>query len=243
MTARQRFHPQAAEEAAPERKILVWDAPVRVFHWLMVIAFAGAWLTAEEDGWRLVHITFGYTMAGLVGFRIVWGLAGTRYARFSEFVHGPRSVLRYLRALVHGKPEHHTGHNPAGAVAIVLMLLLTVAVAASGWATQGGIGGEAMEEVHEALATLMLVLVGVHVAAVLASSRIHRENLVGAMIGGRKSGKPGEGIPGARRGIAALLLLAVLGFWWLQWRQPVLGQADSAVAASAARHEAREAGD
>ena len=73
---------------ASSRKVLVWDAPVRVFHWLMVASFAGAYLTAESERWRLLHVTLGYTMAGLVAFRIVWGLVGTRHARFASFVRG-----------------------------------------------------------------------------------------------------------------------------------------------------------
>ena len=100
------------------RKVLIWDAPVRVFHWLMVLSFAGAYLTAESERWRLTHVTLGYTMAGLVAFRVLWGLVGTRHARFSSFVRGPAAIARYLRGLVGGRPEHHAGHNPAGALAI-----------------------------------------------------------------------------------------------------------------------------
>src|SRR5690606_37588088 len=90
---------------------LVWDVPVRVFHWLLVLCFAGAWLTAESEHWRLVHVTLGYTMAGLLAFRVLWGLVGTRYARFASFVRGPRAVIGYLKSLVGRHPEHHTGHN------------------------------------------------------------------------------------------------------------------------------------
>lgn len=108
------------------RKILVWDAPVRVFHWLMVLSFAGAYLSAESERWQLLHVTLGYTMAGLVVFRILWGLIGTQHARFSAFVHGPRTVVRYLGTLLRGRPEHYTGHNPAGALAIVALLMLTL---------------------------------------------------------------------------------------------------------------------
>jgi cytochrome b len=86
-----------------QTKILVWDAPVRVFHWLMVLSFAGAYLTAESERWRLVHVSLGYTMAGLLVFRILWGLLGTPYARFSSFVRGPAAVARYLR----GHAERH----------------------------------------------------------------------------------------------------------------------------------------
>ncbi|HAN54929.1 MAG TPA: cytochrome B, partial [Betaproteobacteria bacterium] len=157
------------------RKILVWDVPVRVFHWLMVLSFAGAYLTAESERWRLLHVSLGYTMAGLVGFRIVWGLMGTRYARFSTFVRGPKAVARYLGAMLRGQPEHHTGHNPAGALAIVALLGLTLVVTASGWATYNDIAGDWLEEVHEAAANVMLAVIGVHVAGVLLSSWLHRE--------------------------------------------------------------------
>ena len=199
------------------RKILVWDLPVRVFHWLLVFSFAGAYLTAESERWRLVHVTLGYTMAGLVVFRILWGFAGTRYARFSSFVRGPQAVKRYLGTLLSHKPEHHTGHNPAGAVAIVALLLLALGVAATGWATYNEIAGDWLEEVHEAIANVMLSIVGLHIAAVILSSWLHRENLVGAMFSGRKVGRPEEGIRSAWRTVGALMLVAVLGFWWLQW--------------------------
>lgn len=233
-----RAEPSASD--ATRQRILVWDAPVRVFHWLMVIAFAGAYLTAESERWRLLHVTLGYTMAGLVGFRILWGLVGTRHARFAAFVRGPKQVARYLGSLLRGRPEHHTGHNPAGALAIVALLVLTLAVAASGWATLNEVGGHALEELHEGAANLMLALVGVHVAAVVLSSRLHRVNLVGAMISGRKPGPREDGIRSAARGVAVLMLAAVLGFWWLQWHDRADGIAlagRSAVSAKMAGHD------
>jgi len=208
----------APDGAAAKRKVLVWDAPVRVFHWLMVASFAGAYLSAESERWRLLHVTLGYTMAALVGFRIVWGLIGTRHARFASFVRGPAAVWRYLVALLRGRPEHHTGHNPAGALAIVALLGLTLAVAASGWAVFNDVGGEWLADLHEGSANLMLFLVGVHIAAVVLSSWLHRENLVGAMIDGRKAVPPQDGVRSAWRSVAALMLAAVLGFWWLQWQ-------------------------
>lgn len=205
------------------RKILVWDVPVRVFHWLMVLSFAGAYLTAESEHWRLLHVTLGYTMAGLVGFRIVWGVMGTRYARFSTFVRGPKAVARYVGALLRGKSEHHAGHNPAGALAIVALLGLTLAVTASGWATYNDIAGDWLEAVHEAAANVMLAVIGVHVAGVLLSSWLHRENLVGSMINGRKPGLPEQAIRRPWRSVAVLMLAVVLGFWWLQWQSAPSG--------------------
>ncbi|HJU71276.1 MAG TPA: cytochrome b/b6 domain-containing protein [Paucimonas sp.] len=209
---------ETREHRPESRRILVWDAPVRVFHWLMVFSFAGAYLTAESERWRLLHVTLGYTMAGLVGFRILWGLIGPRYARFSSFVRGPKAIARYLGTLLRNQPEHHTGHNPAGALAIVMLLGLTLAVAASGWGAYNDMAGEWLEEAHEAAANVMLIIVGIHIAGVIVSSWLHHENLVGAMISGRKPGSPEEGIRYAWRSVAVLMLVAVLGFWWLQWQ-------------------------
>lgn len=203
---------------SPASRQLVWDAPVRVFHWLMVLSFAGAWLTAESERWRLVHVTLGYTMLGLVAFRIVWGLVGTRHARFASFVRGPRAAWAHLRALIAREPEHAAGHNPAGALAIVAMLVLTLAAGASGWAHFNDIGGELMEEVHEVAANGLLLLVGLHLLGVAAASVLQKRNLVGAMFSGRATVAPQEGIRSAWRSVAALLVAAVLGFWWLQWQ-------------------------
>jgi len=201
----------------PVRKVLIWDAPVRVFHWLMVLSFAGAYLTAESERWRLVHVTLGYTMAGLVAFRVLWGFVGTRHARFASFVRGPAAAARYLRALVGGQSEQVAGHNPAGALAIIALLGLTVLVTAAGWATYHDIGGDWLEELHEGAANVMLAVVGVHVAGVLLASWLHRDNLIGAMVTGRKLARPEDAVRSAWRSVAVLMLAAVLGFWWTQW--------------------------
>lgn len=211
--------------ASPAQRVLVWDAPVRVFHWLIVLSFAGAWLTAESERWRLVHLTLGYTMAGLVAFRIVWGLIGTRHARFASFVQAPAAVLRYFKSILRGQPEHHVGHNPAGALAIVGLLLLAAGVTASGWAMDNQLAAGWLEEVHEGVANAMLALVAVHVAAVVFSSWLHGENLVAAMISGRKRAQPQDAIRSRWRSVAGLMLVAVLGFWWLQWQDAPAAQA------------------
>jgi cytochrome b len=209
---------RSASPAEAARGTLVWDAPLRVFHWLLAASFAIAWLSSESERWQLVHVSAGYTLAGLVAFRLLWGLVGTRHARFASFVRGPRAALGYLRSLLRGRPEHHTGHNPAGALAIVALLALGALTAASGWATERKIGGHALEELHEVLAGAMLALVVLHVIAVVASSLLHRENLVAAMLHGRKPVPPQQGIGRPWRGVAAVLLAGVLGFWWLQWQ-------------------------
>jgi cytochrome b len=196
---------------------MVWDAPVRVFHWLLVLSFAGAYVTAESERWRLVHVTLGYTVGGLVVFRALWGLVGTRHARFAAFVRGPRAALVYLGSLWRRAPEHHSGHNPAGALAIVALLGLAGTTVGFGWATYEDLGGEWLARVHALAGNLMLTVVGVHVAGVATGSWMHRENLVRAMFSGRKLGPPGEGIRRAWGVLAALLLAAVLAYWALAW--------------------------
>ena len=169
-------------------KIRVWDLPTRLFHWLLAASFAGAFLTAESERLRDAHVILGYTMLGLVAFRLVWGILGPRYARFSSFAFGPRAVLGYLKSLLTRSPQHYLGHNPAGSWAIYALLALAALAGATGYATYNDIGGHAMEEVHEAIANGLLGAVIVHIAGVLASSLLHGENLVRSMITGYKAG-------------------------------------------------------
>jgi cytochrome b len=206
--------------AMPTRRVLVWDAPVRTFHWLMVVCFAGAWLTAESERWRLLHATFGYTMAGLVAFRLVWGLVGTKHARFASFVRAPAAVLRYLNGLLRGAPEHHAGHNPAGGLAIIALLGAAAVVVLSGWATYNDVARHWVEELHEGAAEALMALVVLHLAGVAVSSWLHRENLVAAMLTGRKPGTPADAVKRAWRGVAALMIAAVLAFWGAAWQAP-----------------------
>lgn len=194
-------------------KILVWDVPTRVFHWLLAISFAGAYLTAESESWRLVHVTLGYSFAGLILFRLAWGLIGTRHARFSDFAFGPRRVLAYLRSLLGSTPEHHVGHNPAGSWAIYAILLLGLGIGLSGWLLYNEIGGEAFEEVHEVLANLALFIVVIHVAGVVISSVLHRENLPRSMVTGYKDGEPAQAISSSRATVGVVLAGVVLAFW------------------------------
>ncbi|ORC49903.1 cytochrome B [Burkholderia sp. A27] len=198
------------------KQILVWDAPVRVFHWLLVVSFVVAYVTGESERWRLVHVTVGYTTAALVAFRIVWGLIGTRYARFSSFMRGPAAATSYLTGLAKGRPARYVGHNPAGGIAIFMLLVMAIAVTFTGWAAYSDIGGAQMEELHEGTVNAMLALVALHVLGVVVGSLLHRENLVWAMISGRKPGRIEDGIHRAWRTVAVALISAVLAFWWLQ---------------------------
>jgi cytochrome b len=170
-------------------KVRVWDVPTRLFHWLLALSFLGAWITSDTERLRDVHTWFGYAMLGLVAFRLVWGLVGSRYARFSAFAHGPASVARYLRSIVRGAPEHHLGHNPLGSWGIYALLTLTVLAGATGYAAFA-LDAHWLEEVHEFFANTLIVMVFVHIGGVLVSSLLHRENLVRAMLTGYKRRAP-----------------------------------------------------
>ncbi len=196
-----------------KQRVLVWDLPTRVFHGLLALSFLGAYVTGDSERWALVHVTCGYTVLGLIVFRLAWGLAGTRYARFSEFLTGPSSVIRYLSGLVRGRPMHYVGHNPAGGLAIIALLLLGLMSAVSGWMVYDDIGDDWLEELHETASSLMLAMVFIHIAGVLVSSRLHGENLVRSMIDGKKKAEANEGITAKRPIVALLVFVSLTGFW------------------------------
>ena len=200
------------------QKIRIWDAPVRVFHWLLVLSFAGAYLTAESEVWRLVHVTLGYTLGGLLVFRLVWGVVGTRYARFSNFVRGPAAVLQYLKSIQAQQPEHHLGHNPAGAVAIVLLVVLGLGITATGYITYNDLGPGWVGELHDLLANAMVLVIIGHLVGVVTASLQHKENLLRSMVTGFKTGAVDQGIRRTWTVVAVAIVVAVLAFWWQQWQ-------------------------
>lgn len=194
-------------------RILVWDLPTRLFHWLLVLSFAGAFLTAESERFRDVHVLLGYTVLALIGFRLIWGIIGTRYARFSSFAFGPAKVVAYLKSLLTRSPDHYLGHNPAGSWVIYGLLLLGLVSGVSGYATYNEIGGDWMEELHEGTSNTMLALVVVHVAGVIVSSLLHRENLIGSMINGYKSSEAEHGARPAHWLTVVALLTGLAVLW------------------------------
>lgn len=213
--------------------ILVWDLPLRLFHWLFAAAFAGAWLTAESDAWLSLHTFLGYLMLGLIGFRLVWGLAGSHYSRFASFRFSPRAGLAYLKQAVTGGAARHLGHNPAGSQAVFLLLGLGLLVGMTGMLVQGGeeqhgaaagvlgyAAGKALKWGHELLASLMLLVVIGHLAGVALESWLHRENLPRAMVTGRKLAAAAAPAARPHTLVAAILFLAIAGFsaWWFQYR-------------------------
>jgi cytochrome b len=213
-------------------KVLVWDVPVRAFHWLLAGSFAVAYLLGDSERSLDIHVMLGYTVLGLIAFRLVWGFAGTGYARFRSFAFGPGTVLAYVRSLARGNAPHYTGHNPAGSLAIWSILALAALTVAAGWLTFNELGGDAAEDVHELLANAWLAVVGVHVAGVAISSLLHRENLARAMLTGYKRAEPPDGIRRSAAGLGALVVLAVVGFWTWSLAAPARApSADQAVTA------------
>ena len=211
------------------QRTLIWDIPTRLFHWTLALSFVGAWLTQESDQWLGVHVFLGYLMVGLVAFRVLWGLAGTHYARFSAFWFSPKEAWTYLSKVITGHPERHIGHNPTGSVAIYLLLLLTLVVGCTGFFTlgseeqQGAVAGwlsmsqgRTLKKLHEASAILMLLLVIGHIIGVVVESLLHSENLARSMVTGTKQAPQGSTRAQSRPLIAVMMLLAIGAFatWW-----------------------------
>ncbi len=192
---------------------LVWDLPTRIFHWLLAGSFALAFITGDGESWRALHVMSGYTALGLIAFRLLWGVLGTRYARFTGFSFAPSRVREYARSLLTARPQHYTGHNPAGSWAVIALLALVVATGLTGWAAFSEVGPEWLKDLHDGFANATLTLVIVHIVAVIASSWLHRENLVKGMIDGRKALHAQPAASGPRRVVAVALIVALLGFW------------------------------
>ena len=209
---------------APRR--LVWDLPVRAFHWALVALAATAWASAEA-GWMQVHFYVGYAIAALLLFRLAWGLVGPRYARFSNFVTGPRAVYDYLRGWLDGTAREPAGHTPAGGWMILALLGLLALQVASGmlnshdgldtgpwyWAASEGLR-ELAEETHETVFDVLLVAAAAHIVAVLLYLVRPGVNLVAAMFSGRKATRE-PAIPGSRLPLALLLLAAAAAAVWV----------------------------
>ena len=180
--------------------IKVWDLPVRIFHWSLVLSFLLAYLS--EDDWLDLHVLAGYSIAGLISFRLLWGFIGSRHARFRDFIRSPRMVISYLKDVLAFRAKRYLGHNPAGGAMVIALLLSLLFTTLSGlvvYGTEEMAGplagllsatphwlGEVLEEIHEFFANLTLLLVIAHVVGVVIASLQHRENLVHAMFTGKK---------------------------------------------------------
>ncbi len=176
----------SAGRMTPPAEVRVWDPLVRIFHWSLVTLFVIAWATGDELD--RIHEIAGYIIIGLLVFRVFWGFVGPRHARFSDFVKPPSTIRAYVRDLLHGRARRYLGHNPAGGAMIVALLVMLGVISLTGYlmTTDAFWGIEWVEEAHEAAVNLTLGLIALHIGGVIVGSLMHGENLVRAMITGRK---------------------------------------------------------
>ncbi len=167
-------------------QVRVWDPFVRVFHWSLVGLFVLAFVTGDETEW--LHLAAGYAIAALILCRIIWGFVGPRHARFSDFVRTPREVADYVRSAIRLRAPRYLGHNPAGGAMIIALLTMLIGISVTGFmmTTDAFWGAQWVEDLHEGLVYVTLGLIALHVAGVVFAGIEHGENLVKAMITGRK---------------------------------------------------------
>jgi cytochrome b len=196
------------------KRLLVWDIPTRLFHWLLVavcgVAFVLALGAPEHSLAFDSHMLIGLALLPLLLFRVIWGFSGTRYARFRSFLFSPKEMLAYLSGMITRSAQRHVGHNPAASYAIFAMLALLAGIGVTGLLIPGG--GELYEDLHEVMSYALLVLVGGHLLGVLFHMLAHKENIVLSMLTGRKAVAAGEGIPSSRT-FVAVIALVLLGTW------------------------------
>ena len=224
-------------------KVKVWDLAVRISHLLFGVLVLGAFLTSEEDELVPVHTRVGLVLLGVVLFRVVWGFVGSKHARFTDFVRSPRVVMKELRTMIRGKAGHWLGHNPVGAVMVVMLLATLLTVTLTGIVSSQGpewsgpllmskSAAHSIKEVHEAAAWALPVLLVFHVAGVLLSSFLEKQNLVAGMVTGFKRSTAltpaGDRETGSR--VAGFLLATLVGLATvlLLWRLMPIGTADAA---------------
>ena len=193
--------------------------PLRLLHWLLAASFAGAWITAESERWRDLHMLLGYTLFGLVALRLLWHAAAGPRARIVAFLAGPARTWRALRARMTGTGDTHIGHNAVGAWAIVAVMALALVTTLTGYMTFQDIGGEAFAELHEGAANMLLFGAIAHVVWIAGRTLLRRFNSPGATpTRGTNRTVVRESLLSPRRLAAIALVVAVGGFWALALR-------------------------
>ena len=223
-----------AGAVTPTRRVV--DAPTRMFHWLFALCFVGAYLTADGERWRLLHVTLGYTLAGLLGFRVLYSLVGPRHARLSLMWRKLGSAPALLRSLPQARSisviNWRQGQNLLMALGVVALLLVVLPLTLSGYATYNEwgdfLGSDWLEDLHEVFGEAMLTVVLAHVALIAAFSLLRRKNQALPMLSGRVEGSGPDLAKKNHAWLAALLLLSVLAFGAWQWQQSPNGLIPSA---------------
>lgn len=169
-----------------KRETPIWDVTTRIFHWLLVLAFCSAQLTAEE--WDSAHEYTGYFILGLITFRTIWGFSGPENARFSDFVKPPKIIWLHFSNILTGRHTAEPGHNPAGGAMVVVLLAWLTLTGVTGWLSivLSGNVAELLETYHEFLGEYSLILIALHIAAVVVMSLLERQDLAKSMIDGKK---------------------------------------------------------
>lgn len=216
--------PSKADGAPANRQIKVWDLPLRVFHWALLLLVVGSFVSEWTDNLDR-HATIGFCVLTLLLFRLVWGFIGGTHARFASFVRGPSAVFAYLGGMFGKRPAaFHAGHNPVGALSVLALLISLLLQAVTGLFTttdemfEGPLSklvssslSETLTTIHRINSNVLLALVGLHVAAILFYRFVKRENLVSAMLSGRKQVPEGMQAEEARGGsmLAAVVILVI----------------------------------
>lgn len=186
--------PGALTPPPPPARVKVWDPIVRLFHWTVALGCIANLTVLREV--KSVHRYVGYVVLAAVAIRLVWGFAGSRHARFSDFAPSPQRLLRYLKALAHGHEPRYIGHNPAGALMMLALIGLVIVCGTTGWmmGLDAFWGVRWVEALHETSANIILGMAILHVLAALVESWRHRENLVLAMVTGLKRAPQGNDV-------------------------------------------------
>lgn len=199
------------------KKIKVYDLPIRIFHWLFAGLFLGAFIIAkvldDESPTYPVHMLMGITLALIIILRLIWGFVGSRYAKFTSFALNPTKLLLYVRQLFTGKTTRTHGHNPASSWAALVMMLLALGLAVTGYLMASGGDKRSLKEIHELLANAFIIIAVLHVAGVVFHSMRHKDWIGLSMINGKKLEVPGEvGIQESHIGVALLFLVITSAF-------------------------------
>ncbi len=196
------------------KRMMVWDSPIFFTHWLLALCFLGAILTQESEKFRLVHVTMGYTMLGIVGFRVIWGFIGSKYARFTTIKPRFLRVRENIQAIFRGDKEFSIGLNALGFIAAYLLMGLVLLVSASGYLVFNEIGPELISEVHELVGNLLIAVVVVHVGSIVLNAMYQRLQKTNAEV----AKSVGVLVQRARpyKWVTIIILSVVVYFWSIQ---------------------------